>query len=237
MFNRLYLSPGKVGANAAATIDPTLDLCTRYPVWLGGRRQCGVRSLPNAPYVVNTGNGTPDLLILSPTPYPLDHMLIHNLTDSDSKRKQSTSRPYIYVYEVSYRCNDKDNSCTYCWCCEKQVSLRRLQIPVEKSWEASNALSLHPQCAYVVCTALPLRLYCIVTTFTWSAFRAPIRYVYFVQPLNSRGGSALKIGLSMETFSRPWLFSMRHQIDLRDSTALWKKMSKSKNAGKSQWEL
>ena len=30
---------------------------------------------------------------------------------------------------------------------------------------------------------------------TWSAFRASIRYVCFVQPLNSRGGSVLKIGL------------------------------------------
>ena len=30
-----------------ATIDPTLDLCTRYPLRLGGLRQCGIRSLPN----------------------------------------------------------------------------------------------------------------------------------------------------------------------------------------------
>ena len=30
-----------------ATIDPTLDLCTRYPLWLGGPRQCGIRSLPD----------------------------------------------------------------------------------------------------------------------------------------------------------------------------------------------
>ena len=30
-----------------ATIDPTLDLCTRYPLRLGGPRQCGIRSLPN----------------------------------------------------------------------------------------------------------------------------------------------------------------------------------------------
>ena len=28
-----------------ATIDPTLDLCTRYPLRLGGPRQCGIRSL------------------------------------------------------------------------------------------------------------------------------------------------------------------------------------------------
>ena len=29
------------------TIDPTLDLCTRYPSRLGGSRQCGIRSLPD----------------------------------------------------------------------------------------------------------------------------------------------------------------------------------------------
>ena len=28
-----------------ATIDPTLDLCTRYPLRLGGPRQCRIRSL------------------------------------------------------------------------------------------------------------------------------------------------------------------------------------------------
>ena len=48
MFNRLYLSSDNVSANAAnATIDPTLDLCTRYPLWLGGPRQCGIQSLPD----------------------------------------------------------------------------------------------------------------------------------------------------------------------------------------------
>ena len=30
-----------------AAIDPTLDLCTRYPLRLGGLRQCGIRSLPD----------------------------------------------------------------------------------------------------------------------------------------------------------------------------------------------
>ena len=30
-----------------ATIDPTLDLCTRNPLQLGGPRQCGIRSLPD----------------------------------------------------------------------------------------------------------------------------------------------------------------------------------------------
>ena len=28
-------------------IDPTLDLCTRYPLRLGGPKQCGIRSLPD----------------------------------------------------------------------------------------------------------------------------------------------------------------------------------------------
>ena len=36
MFFRLYLSPGKVGPMEPATIDPTLDLFTRYPLQLGG---------------------------------------------------------------------------------------------------------------------------------------------------------------------------------------------------------
>ena len=30
-----------------ATIDPTLDLCARYPLRLGGPRQCRMRILPN----------------------------------------------------------------------------------------------------------------------------------------------------------------------------------------------
>ena len=30
-----------------ATINPTLDMCTRYPLRLGGPRQCGIQSLPD----------------------------------------------------------------------------------------------------------------------------------------------------------------------------------------------
>ena len=30
-----------------ATIDPTLDLCTRYPLQLDGPRQCGIRIIPD----------------------------------------------------------------------------------------------------------------------------------------------------------------------------------------------
>ena len=31
----------RIARNAAATIDPTLNLCTRHPLLLGGQRQCG----------------------------------------------------------------------------------------------------------------------------------------------------------------------------------------------------
>ena len=48
MFFRLYLPPGSGRLRQPATIDPTLDLCTRYPLRLGGPRQCGIRSLPDA---------------------------------------------------------------------------------------------------------------------------------------------------------------------------------------------
>ena len=36
-----------VGTQQPATIDPTLDMYTRYPLQLGGLRQCGIRSLPD----------------------------------------------------------------------------------------------------------------------------------------------------------------------------------------------
>ena len=47
MFFRLYLPPCSGRLRQPATIDPTLDLCTRYPLRLGGPRQCGIWSLPD----------------------------------------------------------------------------------------------------------------------------------------------------------------------------------------------
>ena len=41
------LPPLAVGTQQPATIDPTLDQGTRYPLRLCGPRQCGIRSLPN----------------------------------------------------------------------------------------------------------------------------------------------------------------------------------------------
>ena len=74
------LPPLTVGAQQPATIDPTLDLCTWYPLWLGGLRQCGVQSLPDTSshgqhWELNPRPGIPDLLILSLIPYLLGHVL------------------------------------------------------------------------------------------------------------------------------------------------------------------
>ena len=60
-----------------ATIDPTLDLCTRYPLRLGGPSVDQVWSgsvehevCSTILHMASTGNRTPDLLILSPMAYP-----------------------------------------------------------------------------------------------------------------------------------------------------------------------
>ena len=42
-----FIPPQAVGTQQPASIDPTLDLCTRYPLWLGGPRKCGIHRLPN----------------------------------------------------------------------------------------------------------------------------------------------------------------------------------------------
>ena len=41
------LPPLAVGAQQPVTTDPTLDLCTSYPLRLGGQRQCEIQSLPD----------------------------------------------------------------------------------------------------------------------------------------------------------------------------------------------
>ena len=43
MFFRHYLPPGSGRLRKPATIDPTLDLCTRYPLGLVGPRKCGIQ--------------------------------------------------------------------------------------------------------------------------------------------------------------------------------------------------
>ena len=46
MFFIRYLPPAGGRLRQPATIEPTLDLCTRYPLRLVGLRQCGIWSLP-----------------------------------------------------------------------------------------------------------------------------------------------------------------------------------------------
>ena len=43
---RLPFPKARIARNATATIDPTLNLCTRYPLLLGGQRQCGFKACP-----------------------------------------------------------------------------------------------------------------------------------------------------------------------------------------------
>ena len=61
-----------------ATIDPTLDLCTLHQVpitagWVD-RGSAEYDVYPTLLHMASIGNRTPDLLILSPPPYPLGHI-------------------------------------------------------------------------------------------------------------------------------------------------------------------
>ena len=56
VFSGLYLSPwqGKRILLLAA-VDPTLDLCTRFPLRLGGPRQCGFKACPTLLHMAGPG--------------------------------------------------------------------------------------------------------------------------------------------------------------------------------------
>ena len=55
-----------------AAISPTLDLCTKPPLWLGGPRQCRIRSFPDTSTLDQHWELNQEFLILNPmcTPYP-----------------------------------------------------------------------------------------------------------------------------------------------------------------------
>ena len=65
-----------------ATIDPTLDLCSRYPLRMGGQRQCEIRSLPDTSTHDQHWESNPRPSDLE-RPYPLgtcsQHYRKHNL--------------------------------------------------------------------------------------------------------------------------------------------------------------
>ena len=74
MFNRLYLSPGKVGANAQLLIQPFICAPGTYYGWVD-RGSVEYEVCPTLLHLASIENRTPDPLILSPSPYPLGHML------------------------------------------------------------------------------------------------------------------------------------------------------------------
>ena len=87
--------PGTVQPFTAqpAHIDPTLDSCTRYPLLLGGQRQCRIRSLPKASTHDQLGNRTPDLSLSGPLPYQLGHELLPYIINH---------LPWIFVFNVMH---------------------------------------------------------------------------------------------------------------------------------------
>ena len=75
------LPPLAVAAQQPATIDPTLDLCIRYPLWLGGPRQSGIQSLPDTPthsqhWESNTRPSDPESNALSTWPHALTYYML-----------------------------------------------------------------------------------------------------------------------------------------------------------------
>ena len=78
-----FLSSSRWAPMQPATIDLTLDLCTRYPVRLSGPKQYGIRSLNDTSTHGQHCESKPRPSDLEPTPYPLGHMLpIKKSTDS-----------------------------------------------------------------------------------------------------------------------------------------------------------
>ena len=69
------LPPARWAPMQPATKDPTLDLCTRYPLRLCRSKQCGLQSLPDTSTYDQHWESNPRPSDLVPTPYPFDHML------------------------------------------------------------------------------------------------------------------------------------------------------------------
>ena len=66
----------RIARNAAATIDPTLNLFTRYPLLFGGRRQCGFKACPRRLHLTGSSEIEPQ------TPRSRIPRLNHSVTRS-----------------------------------------------------------------------------------------------------------------------------------------------------------
>jgi hypothetical protein len=58
------------------TVDPTWNLCTRYPLMLFDQKQCRMRNLLKVFTRDQWGNQTSDLSLSGPTPLPVGHELL-----------------------------------------------------------------------------------------------------------------------------------------------------------------
>ena len=76
------------GVQQLATIDLTLDLCTRYPLRLGGPRQCGIQSLPDTSTYSQHWESNPRLSdlesnVLSTWPHAPTNIQVHLMFSQD----------------------------------------------------------------------------------------------------------------------------------------------------------
>ena len=98
--------------NTAAAVDPTLDLCTRYPLMLGGQRQCGFKACPRLltwPAQQELGpQHTISLVLRAPFSVQIIPVLVANLPPKcfseiahrplDLESSTLTTRPYYSTY-------------------------------------------------------------------------------------------------------------------------------------------
>ena len=74
---RTTFPPARLARNAAATVYPTLNMCTRYPLLLGGQRQCRFKACPrHITGAVEIKPKTPRSRVQSPN-HSLEYIIIH----------------------------------------------------------------------------------------------------------------------------------------------------------------
>ena len=75
----------RIARNSAKTVEPTLNLCTRYPLLLGGQRQCGFKACPRLSHLTGASGiepQTPRFRVHVLTARP--HAPLYTLIDSSS---------------------------------------------------------------------------------------------------------------------------------------------------------
>ena len=125
MFNRLYLSPGKAGANAACNYWPNLGSVHQGAITVD-RGNVGYEVCPTLLHIASNGNRTLDLLILSPTPHPLGHNVrcLSNISSYLTYKQVKDSAVYIasctcsnYLFSSVPLSAPVTQPRSYCCCC------------------------------------------------------------------------------------------------------------------------